>query len=76
MNSIGATKMALTFADLTDADFNFIVEFEGDGVDYFDYSFQAKYRDEIFHRDMYQNEIETLRENCKRILKATEGIGR
>jgi hypothetical protein len=64
----------LDFADLTDTDFKFSCYFAGDGVDYWDYDFCAENYDEKHFRTMSQYEIEQLRDNCKRILQATDLI--
>lgn len=63
----------MSFADLTDTDFTFDCSFGGDAHTYWDYDFTAKIHDQEYYRSMSSMEIESLRENCKRILKATEG---
>lgn len=61
----------MQFADLTDTSFKFTCDFEGDAVDYWDYSFSAIYKDQQYNRTMTRDELEELRANCKRILSAT-----
>lgn len=62
----------LNFADLTDTNFKFTCDFAGDGVEYWDYDFCAEIHDEKHFRSMSACEIEQLRDNCKRILQATD----
>ena len=60
--------------DLLEAEFDFNCDFEGDAVDYWDYSFTAKFKEdyEFTTNVPSDSNIEYLRENCKRILKATD----
>lgn len=62
----------MLFADLTDTDFQFNCDFAGDAVDYWDYDFQASVHDQHYYRSLSNSEIETLRDNCKRILEVTQ----
>ncbi len=63
----------VNLADLSDTEFDFKCEFEGDGQEYFDYNLCASVNDYEYNRSMSRIDIEFLRENCKRILEATEG---
>lgn len=60
------------FADLTDTPFNFQCEFIGHDYKYWQYDFTAQYHDNKFLRNLDKSEIQILRDNCKRILHATE----
>lgn len=64
----------MTLTDLTDTNFTFDCEFSGDGVEYFDNTLIATVKDEKYYFSLYECDIECLRENCKRILAATEGF--
>jgi hypothetical protein len=64
----------MTFADLTDTNYRFSLEFSGDAVDYFDFTFTASWRDENDYRELSRCEIDQLRDNCRRILEATKSI--
>jgi hypothetical protein len=64
----------MNFADLTDTYFQFRCEFAGDACDYWDYDFSMECWDDKYSRNLSGIELDTLRENCQRILKATEGI--
>lgn len=66
----------MQFADLTDCNFNFECSFAGDAIEYWDYDFFASVHDEHYHRHLSVTEIEQLRHNCKKILKATDNIVR
>jgi len=63
----------MIFADLTDTDFSFRCDFAGDACEYWDYDFSIERCDDRYSRNLSRMEIEQLRENCKRILEATEG---
>lgn len=63
----------MNIIDLTDTDFSFLCEFSEDACEYWDYDFSIERWDERYSQSLSQVEIEQLRENCKRILKATDG---
>lgn len=56
-------------ADLSDTEFDFICTYDRE----FDYSLCATVNDCEYNRSMTKTDIRYLRENCKRILEATEG---
>jgi hypothetical protein len=56
-------------ADLSDTEFDFRCSYEGE----FDFSLCATVNDYEYNRSMTKIDIRYLRENCKRILEATEG---
>lgn len=60
-------------ADLSDTEFDFKCELEKDDINYFDYNLSALVNDYLYNRSMTRTDIKYLRENCKRILDATEG---
>ncbi len=60
-------------ADLSDTEFDFKCELEKDDNAYFEYNLSALVNDLIYNRSMSRIDIKYLRENCKRILDATEG---
>ena len=62
----------MNFADLTDTEYFFRCEFAGDACEYWDYDFSVEKWDDKYSRSMSRFEIEQLRENCKKILRATE----
>lgn len=62
----------MMFADLTDTEYDFKCEFSGDACEYWDYDFSVEQWDDQYSRNLSRMEIEQLRENCKRILQATE----
>ena len=62
----------MTLTDLCDTNFKFDCQFEGDAVDYWDYGLTAEVHDYKYFQSLNQCNIEALRENCKRILAATE----
>lgn len=64
----------MNFADLTDTDFTFQCEFSGDACEYWDYDFSIKHLDDRYSKNLSRSEIEQLRDNCQKILKATEGV--
>lgn len=64
----------MNFADLTDTDFSFRCDFAGDACEYWDYELSIEQWDDKYSRNLSRVEIETLRENCTRILKATDGL--
>jgi hypothetical protein len=59
-------------ADLSDTKFDFKCELEKDDHNYFDYNLKALVNDYLYNRSMTRTDVKYLRENCKRILKATE----
>jgi hypothetical protein len=63
----------MMFADLTDAEYCFSCDFAGDACEYWDYDFSVERWDDKYSKNLSRIEIEQLRENCKRILQATEG---
>lgn len=64
----------MNFADLTDSEFNFQCEFADDICEHWDYDFSVERWDDKYSRNLSRMEIERLRENCKRILNAIDGI--
>ena len=62
----------MNFADLTDTDFSFRCEFAGDACEYWDYDFSVERWDDKYSRNLSWEEIQQLRANCRRILRATE----
>jgi hypothetical protein len=64
----------MQFADLTDTDFSFRCNISDDACDYWDYDFSIERWDDKYSRNLSRMEIKQLRENCKRILEATEGF--
>lgn len=63
----------MQFADLTDTDLSFRCDFAGDACDYWDYDFSVERWDDKYSRNLSWEEIQCLRSNCRRILRATEG---
>ncbi len=63
----------MTLTDLCDTNFKFDCQFEGDAIEYWDFSLTAEVQDYKYYQSLNNCDIEQLRENCKRILKATEG---
>lgn len=63
----------MNVSDLIDTTFVFNCDFAGDACEYWDYDFSAKYENEyVYLKNLNVTEIETLRENCKKILNATD----
>jgi hypothetical protein len=60
-------------ADLSDTEFDFKCELEKDDQAYFEYNLSALVNDYEYNRSMTKLDLKYLRENCKRILEATEG---
>jgi hypothetical protein len=56
-------------ADLSDTEFDFSCTYEKE----FDFSLCARVNDYEYNRSMTKVDLKYLRENCKRILEATEG---
>lgn len=74
MNNNEITRgFRMNLADLCDTTFDFNCNFSGDACEYWDYDLTAKVHDYEYYRSMSRTEIEQLRDNCKRILQATEG---
>jgi hypothetical protein len=56
-------------------DVNFAIEFDGDGVEYFDYSFYGQVKNVFEYRHtLNKSEIEQLRNNCKKLLSITDWV--
>jgi hypothetical protein len=66
----------MKFADLTDTLFSFECESSPDKCDFWDYDFYAKNANDKTIRNLSKPEIVQLRENCKRILQATDNLPR
>ncbi len=66
--------MHLILEDLMEVEYKFACDFEGDGVESWDYSFSARCATDMYCTRLSAIYIEQLRENCKAILKATEGV--
>lgn len=64
----------MNFVDLTDTEYSFSCDFAGDACEYWDYDFSVERWDDKYMRNLSRSEIEQLRENCKRILQATDDI--
>lgn len=64
----------MNFVDLTDGNFTFNCDLAGDACEYWDYDFSIENWDDKYRQSLSRCEIKQLRENCKRILKATEGV--
>lgn len=64
----------MQFADLTDTNFTFSCEFAGDACEYWDYDFYVECFDDKFVKNLSHDDIITLKDNCKRILKALNGF--
>lgn len=62
----------MNFADLTDTDYTFNCDFAGDACEYWDYDLSIRKGDDKYLRSISRTEIEQLRNNCKKILKATD----
>jgi hypothetical protein len=62
----------MTLTDLCDTGFEFNCSEENKL--YFDYSLTAKVHDYYYYQSLNDNDIETLRRNCRKILQATEGL--
>ena len=62
----------INLADLSDTHFIFNCQQEIDDREYFDYNLSALFNDYEYNRSMSREDIIYLRENCKRILAATE----
>ena len=62
----------MTLNDLTEVQYKFTLDFEGDAVDHWDYRFCANWRHEKLSIGLSQMQLEQLRDNCKAILKATK----
>ncbi len=60
-------------ADLSDTEFDFKCELEKDDHNYFDYNLSALVNDYVYNRSMSKADVKYLRENCNRILEATQG---
>ena len=63
----------MTITDLCDTHFKFDCQFEGDAKDFWDYGLTAVVHDYKYYQSLTNKEVENLRDNCKRILDATEG---
>jgi hypothetical protein len=63
----------MIFTDLTDADYEFRCDFSGDACEYWDYDFTVERWDDKYSKNLSREEIEQLRENCRKILRVTEG---
>lgn len=65
----------MLLVDLMEVDINFELNFEGDGVDYWDYTLYASVGDEVeWMQSANKSDLEQLKSNCERILKVLEGF--
>lgn len=64
----------MNFCDLTDTDFMFRCDYANDACEYWEYEFLIERWDDKYSRNLSSIEVEQLRENCRRILNATDGI--
>lgn len=62
------------FADLTDTNFVFLCEATADGCELWEYDFSIIRWNDKVSRNLSQWEINQLRENCVRILEATNSF--
>lgn len=63
----------MNFTDLTDADYFFKCEHAEDVCEHWKYDFSVEKWDDKYIKNLSWNEIQQLRANCRRILRATEG---
>lgn len=67
--------MSITITDLSDTDIKFSCDFAGDAFDYWDYTFYAYVGgSKEYMQSMNREDINQLRENCKKILDITNNI--
>lgn len=65
----------MNIQDMIYSDVNFSLEFDGDGVEYFDYSFYGQVKNVSEYRHtLNKMEIEQLRENCKKLIAITDWV--
>jgi hypothetical protein len=64
----------MDIADLSDTSFNFTCNFEPDTFKYWDFYLTGTVDDYEYGRSMNYDDIKCLRNNCKRILEATDGL--
>lgn len=62
----------LQFVDITDSVFNINIQKSPDICEFWDYDLELKYNNEKYLYNLSKSEVNQLRENCKRILQATE----
>ena len=65
----------MNLQELMHDDVQFSLDFEGDNVEYFDYSFSCQIKNySNYTQRMSRTEIEQLRENCKKLIKLTDRV--
>ena len=64
----------MIFVDLTDMTYVFNCSLADIECEYWDYNFSIDCLGDQYSWDLSKNEIEQLRNNCKKILSATENI--
>lgn len=71
---ISQGRNIMNITDLSDTNFTFKCDFEIDAAEYWDYYLLATVNDYQYGQSMNTEDIECLRNNCKRILEATDNI--
>jgi hypothetical protein len=67
-------EIKMNIIELTEADYSFSCEASVDACEYWDYDFSVEKWDDKFLCTLQQSELKQLRENCKRILQATDAL--